>query len=350
MSPAGLYVHFPFCRRSCFYCHFFKQRFAPQAAEELLAALAREMRLRRDPGLAIDSIYLGGGSPSLLSAAQVGRVLDAAARHFSLCPRPEVTLEANPEDLSPPLLKGLRAAGVNRLSVGAQSFQERDLRYLRRTHGAADAVRALAMAGDAGFASVSLDLIIGLPTQTRRSLDLNFRQVEALRPGHVSVYLLENVARAESGERDARLYHHARRALLALGFGHYEVSNFCRPGRASRHNLKYWRMGAYLGIGPSAAGFVNGRDYRNATGLRRYLAAVAHGGLPQARSGQLDPAKRRIVTGLRLLAGIPAPAFARFSGPADFLLREKVLVRRGRNIAVPAEKILLLNEVLGYFI
>ncbi len=350
MSRAGLYIHFPFCRRACFYCHFFKKRFRPTAAAEWLALLKREMRLRRDPELDVDSVYLGGGSPSLLNAGQVAGLLREAARHFRVAANGEVTLEANPEDLSLPLLKDLRNAGVNRLSIGAQSFQPRDLQYLRRSHDAGQAINACAMARDAGFRNISLDLIVGLPTQTTRSMELNLRVIEALKPSHVSVYILEGVPRPEADARDARLYHQACRALAGLGFVHYEVSNFARPGRASRHNLKYWRMEPYVGFGPSAAGFLGGRDYRNASGLGRYDDAVRGGKLPLVKTRQWDPAKRRIVTGLRLLQGVPASAFSPFPDETSFLLREGFLVRRHRNIAIPEEKILLLNEILGYFV
>lgn len=353
MSPAGLYLHFPFCRRACFYCHFFKRGFRSQAAAAFLRLLQRELRLRRDPGRRVDTVYFGGGSPSLLEPGQAAALLEAAARSFALDAGAEVTLEANPEDLSPARLRGLRHAGVNRLSVGVQSFQERDLRFLRRGHDAAASVAAVAMARDAGFENVSLDLMIGLPAQTARSMELNFRLVAALRPEHVSVYILENAplpaGARPSPERDARLYHLARRALAGLGFVHYEVSNFARPNRASRHNLKYWRMEPYAAVGPSAAGFLAGRDYRNVADLERYGVAVRSGRLPEARSKPLDPAKRRVVTGLRLLEGIPASALDPFREQADFLLKNRFLVRRGKNIAVPERKILLLNEILGYF-
>lgn len=350
MKPAGLYVHFPFCRRACFYCHFFKRPYREAEAGAWLRLACREMEMRRDPARAVDSVYFGGGSPSLLAPGQVSRLLQAAARHFRLAPACEVTLEANPEDLTPSRLQGLRRAGVNRLSVGVQSFQDRDLRFLRRSHDAAAAFAAAAMAGDAGLANVSLDLMAGLPTQTARSMEANVRDIEALKPAHVSVYILEGVPRPESGERDAQLYIKARRALTDLGYRHYEVSNFCRSGRDSRHNLKYWRMGSYIGIGPSAAGFLDGRDYRNVSDLGRYSVALSRGALPETRTRRLDPVRRRIITGLRLLPGLPASAFAAFPRETAFLLQEGLLARNRRNLAVPEEKILLLNEILGYFI
>lgn len=350
MKKTGLYIHFPYCRRACYYCHFFKKKYRPAAAALTLGDLAREMRLRRDTALPVDTVYIGGGSPSLLTAAQLEALLAAAAGNFRLEKNAEITLEANPEDLSLPLLKGYRATGVNRLSIGAQSFQERDLRFLKRTHSAAQGALAMEMARDAGFSNISIDLIIGLATQTPASLELNFRRIEEFKPAHVSVYILEGVPRPAADERDARLYFQARQSLLELGYRHYEVSNFCRPGRASRHNLKYWRDQPYIGLGPGAAGFPAGMDQRNCSDLKKYGAAVAAGKLPLLRTRQMDPALRRIITGLRLLDGIPAPAFKSFSAPTGFLLSEGFLIRLGDKIAVPPEKILLLNEILGYFI
>jgi len=350
LKKTGLYIHFPFCRRACFYCHFFKRKFQPATTAAYLEHLAREMRLRRDPGLPIDTVYIGGGSPSLLTAQQLGSVLAAAASNYRLAKNAEITLEANPEDLSLPLLKGFRSAGINRLSIGAQSFQERDLRFLKRTHSAAQGALAVELALDAGFANLSLDLIIGLETQTRKSMELNFRRIEKFKPAHVSVYILEGVPRPIADERDARLYFQARQSLLDLGYRQYEVSNFCRPGRASRHNLKYWRNEPYIGLGASAAGYLDGVDYHNCSDLKKYGAAVAGGKLPQIKTRQMDPDQRRIITGLRLLDGIPDSAFKPFSAPTDFLLSEGFLVRRGQNIAVPPDKILLLNEILGYFV
>jgi oxygen-independent coproporphyrinogen III oxidase len=350
LKKTGLYIHFPFCRRACFYCHFFKKKHSPARAAAYLEQLEREIRLRGDPDLPVDTLYIGGGSPSLLTAAQLQNLLGVARRNFRLAAAAEITLEANPEDVSAQRLREYRAAGVNRLSLGVQSFQESDLRFLRRTHSADQAVRAVELALEVGFANLSLDLIIGLESQTSRSMDLNFRLIEKLNPTHVSVYILEGVPRTEADDKDARLYFQARRSLLGLGYDHYEVSNFCRPHKASRHNLKYWRNESYVGLGPSAAGFLEGTDYRNYSDLKKYGAAVESGRLPQMKTRQLDPAKRRIITGLRLLDGIPASAFNLFSSATDFLLKEGFLIRRGRNLAVPPEKILLLNEILGYFI
>ncbi|MBN2345037.1 MAG: radical SAM protein, partial [Candidatus Aminicenantes bacterium] len=216
MKPAGLYLHFPFCRRACFYCHFFKKAHRPERVEDYLAQLRQEMRLRRDPGLAVNTVYFGGGSPSLLNAGQVSRLLETAAKHFAVDSRSEVTLEANPEDLFPARLRELRRAGINRLSIGAQSFQDRDLRFLKRNHDAARSIRALEAARETGFANTGMDLMIGLPTQSTKSMEANFRTIAALRPAHVSAYILEGVPRPAGDRRDSLLYFQARGALSDL--------------------------------------------------------------------------------------------------------------------------------------
>jgi oxygen-independent coproporphyrinogen III oxidase len=350
LKKTGLYIHFPFCRRACFYCHFFKTKHRPEMASAYLRHVGREIELRRDTGLILDTVYFGGGSPSLLAPAQVAFIMEAVAKNYTLAERPEVTLEANPEDLSEPQVKEFNRAGVNRLSIGVQSFQDSDLRFLRRSHDSKQARRAVEMSREAGFANVGIDLIIGLETQTAKSMESNFRAIKKLKPAHISVYILENVPRPADDEKDASLYFQARKNLLGLGYVHYELSNYCLPGKASRHNLKYWQDQPYIGIGPSAAGFLGGIDYRNRANLQKYQAALDRGELPQIKTGQMDPARRRIITGLRLLDGIPAAIFKPFSSQTDFLIDEGFLIRCGRNIALPQDKILLLNEILGYFI
>lgn len=360
MKKAGLYIHFPFCRRACFYCHFFKKTYDKELVDQYIKYLLEEIRLRKNRELVQDSVYVGGGSPSLLTAAQLAAIMEAVVINFRLGNNAEITLEANPEDLSAPQLEEFRRAGVNRLSIGVQSFQELDLRCLKRNHSASQSVLAVELALAGGFANFSLDLIIGLESQTLKSMELNFRTIEKFKPAHVSVYILEGVPskrpplgrvpRAAADERDTRLYFQARQSLLNMGYQHYEVSNYCLPGKSSRHNLKYWHMEPYVGLGPSAAGFLEGEDYRNCPDLNKYSAALRNGKLPQVKTRQMDPDKRRIITGLRLLEGLPASAFKSFTAPTNFLLAEGFLVRNGKKIAVPAEKILLLNEILGYFI
>jgi oxygen-independent coproporphyrinogen-3 oxidase len=350
LKKAGLYIHFPFCRRACFYCHFFKKTFAKDLSDHYIKYLIKEARLRKNDDLALDTVYVGGGSPSLISPGQLQLILNAMARYFRLASSVEITLEANPEDISKQQLKAFHGLGVNRLSIGVQSFQERDLRFLKRTHSATQAELAVELAREAGFANISIDLIIGLETQTARSLENNFRQIEKFMPAHMSVYILEGVLRSENDDRDAKFYFQTRQSLLKIGYQHYEISNYCLPGRASRHNLKYWQNQPYIGLGASAAGFLDSRDYKNFPDLKKYFAALDRGTLPEQKTAPIRPALRRLITGLRLFEGIPASAVKPFAAAADFLLAEGFLVRNGPNIAVTPKKILLLNEILGYFI
>lgn len=312
--------------------------------------LLKEINLRKNHELVLDTIYFGGGSPSLLTAAQLAAIMEAATINYNLGNNTEITLEANPEDLSAPQLREFHRAGINRLSIGVQSFQKHDLRCLKRSHNAAQAEHAVDLALDAGFTNFSLDLIIGLESQTDKSMTLNFHTIEKLKPSHISVYILEGVPRIENDDHDARLYFQSRKSLLAIGYQHYEVSNYCRPGKASRHNLKYWQNQPYIGLGASAAGYLNGCDYKNFSDLKKYYTALGKGILPEQKIPPLQPDLRRVITGLRLLDGIPASAFKPFSIPTDFLLSESLLIRRGANLSVPPKKILLLNEILGYFI
>jgi oxygen-independent coproporphyrinogen-3 oxidase len=350
LKKAGLYIHFPFCRRTCFYCHFFKKAHDRDQADRYMQRLLRELELRQDRELVVDTVYFGGGSPSLLSGGQLRRLLRAVQKNFILAPECEISLEANPDDVSPQSLDTFRRLGINRLSLGVQSFQEPDLRALARTHSALQAAQAVAMARAAGFADISIDMIIGLEAQTSASLSANGRMIAALNPTHVSVYILEGVPRPPSDEFAARLYFETREDLLAMGYRHYEVSNYCLPGHASRHNLKYWQDGPYIGLGASACGYGHGRDYKNVSDLKKYGAALDNGRLPQTRIQRIAPDKRRIITGLRLLDGLPASCFMAHHAAVDFLLAEGLLIRRGENLAVPPERILLLNEILGYFI
>jgi len=353
LKKTGIYLHFPFCRRRCFYCHFFKLAYDGPLASRYVGALVREIERKKNLQTAIGTVYIGGGSPSLLSPAELGKILEAIHRCFAVDRLAETTLEANPEDLSGPQLRFYRRAGINRLSIGVQSFRTEDLLFLKRTHTAAESEKAIARALDSGYENVNADLMIGLPGQTLSSIDRNVSMLRRLSVPHVSVYLLEGVARGKKENDDSRdhmLYHHARRRLDESGYRQYEVSNFSRKGARCRHNLTYWQDGSYIGIGVSASGYGQGVDYRNRTGLAGYLDRLEGGKMPATARRRIDPQIRRIITGLRLTDGIPAALFADFSDPLRFLLENGLLIRKRGNIAVPQEKTLLLNEILGYFL
>ncbi len=264
-EPWGLYVHVPWCRRRCSYCDFYFEigradpRFAP--------ALDEELRARRSeaPGAPAGTLYLGGGTPSALSVDSVAAVVESARLHAGLSSDAEVTLEANPEDLAPGTLARLFAAGVNRLSLGVQSFDDEVLRWLGRAHDGAAATRVVEEALHAGFERVSLDLICGVPDEPPARLRLDVEHAARLGVGHVSAYLLsvepgtplvKLIARGRRNdvdeERQADAYEALQELLPAHGLEQYEVSSFARPGEESRHNRLYWARGSYLGLGPGA--------------------------------------------------------------------------------------------------
>ncbi|MCK4835926.1 MAG: radical SAM protein, partial [Candidatus Aminicenantes bacterium] len=258
-------------------------------------------------------------------------------------------IECNPEDITIEKLRVLKKAGFNRLSIGIQSFIEGDLKYLQRGHSVNQSLEAVSSALEFSFSNLNVDFIIGLPTQNEKSLDLNFSHIERFNIPHVSCYLLENVLPSRSSEESQYiLYNFTRKRLKA--FIHYEVSNFCRPGFECSHNLKYWKNQDYIGIGLAASGYENETDYQNLDQMDLYIDSISQNKLPVKEVNTLNPVNRKIVAGLRLLEGVSLSSFQYHKKELEFLLTENLLIKVGKKIAVNPEKILLLNEILAYFI
>ncbi len=348
MNSTGLYLHFPFCRRACHYCHFYRLVRCKSKVNSYLRALALEASLRMNQEQPLATVYLGGGSPSLLEAEELADIVELLSRYFQPVPDTEFTLESNPEDLRPEKLAAWLELGVNRLSLGIQSFQENSLRYLGRGHDGAAARRALDLVASSTLPTYSIDLICGLPGQTEAELLADLEEISSLQVPHLSLYILERVPGIQAkSDRAAGLYYLAREYLLAAGFTHYELSNFCRPGHECRHNLRYWRNLSYIGLGPAAAGYLGGKDYCNDPDLKSYCDSLARGRFPKNRSSLIPEKKRMLIAGLRLLQGLPADCFTGREAEMEFLLAEGFLRRRENGfIAVPGERILLLNEIL----
>ncbi|MCM2268655.1 MAG: radical SAM family heme chaperone HemW [Thermoanaerobaculia bacterium] len=314
MSRAlGLYLHVPFCRTRCRYCDFYRVGENRPRMDRFLEALAVEIDgWREHHGRRVATVFLGGGTPSLLAAAEVAAVLDRLAGRFAFTADVEITAEANPSDLAAASLRALRAAGVNRLSLGVQSFVDRELTLLGRRHDAARAARGLGEARAAGFDNLSLDLMVGIPGQTDGSFAASLERAVELAPDHVSLYLLEVHAGSEidflrrerprlfAGEEALRRrYLRLRERLAAAGYRQYEISNFARPGRECKHNLGYWRCEEWLGLGPAAHSHVGGRRFRHLPDLDAWIAdPLAVEELP------IEPAAERVFLGLRLAEGI----------------------------------------------
>lgn len=358
MQKIGIYIHIPFCKRTCFYCHFFKQEYDADLVEKYIRALAKEIQLRSNPGYTIDSIYIGGGSPSLLNEHQVSAIMNAAADNFKLDTSVECTIEMNPEDVSKKnvsknKLGFLKKIGINRLSIGTQSFVEEDLNYLKRTHDVKQSTKAIENALEAGFSNINVDFIISLPTQTRKTLADSFSVLKNYDIPHISAYLLEEIEESDSEKKSTRdndLYFFTRDFLYQLGYNQYEISNYSKPGYQSRHNMKYWNNKSYIGAGLSASGYENGLDYKNTIDFDEYFEKINKKKIPHAEENAPLPDLRGIIMGLRLSRGISIDLFKNFREQLNFLLSNGFLNCSENRIFVPPGKFLLLNEILTYFI
>jgi oxygen-independent coproporphyrinogen-3 oxidase len=378
----GLYIHYPFCLRKCLYCDFNSVASSQLPPEEYVALLLGEMELRHralpEPASAA-TLYLGGGTPSLMSPALVGRLVDAAAGRFGLQPDAEVTLEANPGTLTPEKLAGYRAAGVNRLSLGIQSFEDRLLTRLGRVHSAREAVLAFDAARRAGFANISIDLMHSLPGQSLPQWRAALERGIALGAEHISAYALsveEGTPFARlfaagelplPGEEDAaRMFEMTTELLSDAGYRHYEISNFARPGCASRHNSAYWSRESYLGFGAGAHSFLNldglGRRWKNACDLPGYAEALTRGTIPEQEAELLtldEALSESFFLGLRMLDGIdlakltslyPPEPLARHLAQVASLEASGALIRQGSRVRLAPGAVILANGVFSRFL
>ncbi|MFZ5453024.1 MAG: radical SAM family heme chaperone HemW [Thermodesulfobacteriota bacterium] len=320
----GLYVHVPFCLRKCAYCDFYSIN-DQSLILAWLTALEKESGLYKDRFGVFDTLYLGGGTPSLLNTRQFASLLHILRRPFSFAPDTEVSLEANPDDLTPEKLRVYKDLGVNRLSVGGQSFNDRELAFLGRRHNVRQTVAALEAARAAGFGNLSLDLIFGLPGQSLENWRHTLEQALVFDPEHLSCYQLTYEPETPLGRRKARgevipateeeereFFLFTSRFLEERGYRHYEISNFARqePGAEpcySRHNRKYWNHTPYLGLGPGAHSFQEGVRWWNAPSVEQYCQELAQGRKPVAGRETLAAAQLQmeaLYLGLRTREGV----------------------------------------------
>jgi oxygen-independent coproporphyrinogen-3 oxidase len=370
-EPLALYVHWPFCVSKCPYCDFNSHVRATidQDAwrDALLADLAHEARLL--PGRSLTSIFFGGGTPSLMEPATVEAVIDAARMHWAAAGDIEITLEANPNSVEAARFDDLARAGVNRLSLGIQSFDDQALRLLGRAHSVSEGLQALVTA-QANFPRVSFDLIYALPGDDERTWETTLSRALSLGTTHLSLYQLTiepgtrfatMVARGDfeplDGDSAAALYELTDAMTSAAGLPAYEISNHARPGHESRHNLTYWRYGDYVGVGPGAHGRRRGMRTVRHKKPENFLSAAARNGHGIAEEAELSPveaADEALVMGLRLSEGLDAEAIERrFHVPAvdwtrvDHLVRSGHLTREGMHIKLTGAGRLLLDHILG---
>jgi oxygen-independent coproporphyrinogen III oxidase len=374
MGALGLYLHIPFCSAICNYCNFNRGLFDAGLKEQYVGALETEI-VRAADGRAADTIYFGGGTPSLLEPSEITRLITVCRDAFDLTADAEVTMEANPETVSASRLEEFRRAGVNRLSFGVQSFDDQELARLGRLHNAVRARAAVSEARAAGFDNVSLDLMMWLPQQTVERWRRNVDELIELGPEHASLYILEvypnaplrdEMARAgwsQAPDEDAAdMYVTAMTALDEAGYRQYEISNVARPGYASRHNLKYWQDGAWIGFGCGAHSTDAGTRWRNVAGTREYVERIRAGSSVVAERRSLSADERveeAAFTALRLTEGIDLDAFnarydvdvlARFGHAIGPFLDAGLLRHEGRRLTLTREGMLVSNELFSRLI
>ena len=329
MKPdIGIYIHIPFCRRKCLYCDFCSFTGIDSATRSrYVDALVRELRSYSAPlaPYTVNTVFIGGGTPSLLAAEETERVFDALRTCFDLAPDAEITSEVNPATADGEKLARWRAAGVNRLSIGVQSFSDTELRALGRLHTADEAEAFYRAARRAGFANIGLDLMYGIPGQTAASLAETLRRAVRLAPEHISAYSLQveegtpfydrrETLALPGDDENADLYDLVTRELAGAGYRHYEISNYAKPGYESRHNLRYWHMSPYIGVGVAAYSYFEGARYGHGRDLAAYLADDFSRRPPAEPRGDGDTEEEYIMLALRLADGIDDEDFRRAFG------------------------------------
>jgi oxygen-independent coproporphyrinogen-3 oxidase len=336
---AGIYIHIPFCKQACHYCDFHFST-SLKYRDEMVQALIREIVLQKNylNGETIETIYFGGGTPSLLNAGEISRIIDTITSLHTVSADAEITLEANPDDLHQQAVQALRQTPVNRFSIGIQSFFDEDLLWMNRAHRSDEAESAVMRAQDAGFEQITVDLIYGYPLLTGARWQQNINKVFSLDVPHVSAYSLTVEPRTAlatfiknkkqppvNDQQSAEQFLSLMDAMQLKGFEHYEISNFSKPGRYSRHNTNYWRGVKYLGIGPSAHSFNGDTRQWNIPNNAKYLAELAIGAIP-AETEILTEENRLneyIMTSLRTMWGLDLQKLeAIAAGTKPILLKE----------------------------
>lgn len=368
---AGIYIHIPFCKSKCYYCDFYSCTLLAKK-QEVLAAINDELDRRADflQGETIETVYIGGGTPSLCTPSEIGALLKTVFQRYPRTSVKEITVEVNPDDLSPDYLRALRAEGVDRLSIGVQSFIDRDLHWMHRRHDASAASRAIDDAHNAGFDNLTIDLIYGIPQMSLSEWEYNLQQ--AFRHGitHLSAYHLTVEEGTVFGRwlRSGKIHEidseSSRSAYLLLhdkateaGFEHYEISNFARPGFRARHNSSYWNGTHYLGVGPSAHSFDGTQRTWNRADVNQYLRLEPRNEHFDSETlSEQDLYNEFIMTSLRRIEGVDIVELERrfgarklyyFRQQAQKFIHERVLIQQQNRYFIPTNHFLISDSIIS---
>ena len=350
----GLYIHIPFCRQKCKYCDFLSfPCTSEQVYREYVTALCMEMDSRKEDceGRIVDSVFIGGGTPSLLEPQDFERMMDSIRTDFELAEDAEITIETNPNSITQPKLDAYLRSGVNRISIGIQSFDNHILRRLGRLHDKNEAFQKIQMVRKSGFTNINIDLMFGIPEQSMKTWLDTIRQGIFLGPQHISLYSLqlekgtplykevyEDKLFAPTPEIiDREMYHEAVNLLKQAGYRHYEISNTAKPGFESRHNMKYWSYQEYLGLGPGASSFFGGKRFRNHAKMNNYINAIKHRTVPVSEQTIETYSDREemgiyVFTGLRMEEGVSLTDFRERFEVDLFTVYDPAILRRHKGL------------------
>lgn len=392
MKPLGLYIHIPFCKRKCNYCDFLSWgNTKKEDHTAYVEALLAELQYYADQDMLLDSVYIGGGTPSLLERDLILRIMEGVTGSFALSEDAEITIEANPGLLDLDKLMAYRRAGINRLSLGAQSLNDEILHFMGRIHKSNTFIDNFYLARDCGFENISADLIFAVPGQTVELWIDSLEKAISLGAEHISFYSLQieegtpfyglwkkGAMKAVDDETDRRMYHEALKRLKNKGYVHYEISNAAMPGFESRHNLKYWSMEEYLGVGLGSHYYINGTRFSNETNLEKYLRISK--GVKEGRevcndplsylapwvvwhhkNTEVDEISEFLFTGLRKIEGISLSAFEERFGKPVTAVYENAIGKHSRTgllelnmkedrLRLTAKGLDLFNQVLVDFV
>lgn len=352
-APLSLYIHIPFCKSKCAYCDFASFPGREAMWEAYFAALCGEIRAAKGDAHRVETVFFGGGTPSLVPEAYIAGALAAAREAFPFAPGAEVSLEANPGTLTMEKLRAYRTMGVNRLSIGVQSFDARLLKDIGRIHTPGEAVEAVRMAKAAGFANIGIDLMYGLPGQTMGAWEATLETALSLPITHISAYALIVEEGTPMAAREGELpgeeevlamQRRCTRALAAAGFARYEISNYAKAGFACRHNRVYWRRGEYLGFGCAAHSFFGGERFRNASDLEGYLRGAR--GLERERVDGKAAREETVMLATRMGEGLSLENWREDFGEDFASGREKVLeeLRRAGLLEIADDRVFLTEK------
>lgn len=372
---AGIYIHIPFCKQRCSYCDFYT-RVAPLQVESVVATIVQEAHLRKSylQNEPIHTIYVGGGTPSLLTASQFKLIFDAIFENYMVEADAEITFEANPDDLTPDFFEQIKSLPFNRISMGIQSFDNQQLKAVNRRHSGEEAIQAFQNARRAGFQNISVDLIYGLPGQDLESWKQQLATALALQPEHISIYgltyeegtplhKLRELGRVQSSPDKLMIYMHLHTLTTTqkAGYEAYEISNFARPGFRSQHNSAYWKMTPYLGLGPSAHSFNGDTRSWNVSSIKEYVQALNQGNefIESETLTTLNKYNEYVMVALRTSDGVDiayikkhfdAQILAHFEAKLKAFERDKLVTHQAERVQLTVDGILISNFIIESFI